>query len=245
MDIITKPYMAEEVRLRVSNLLRVRLQQQSLELRRQALESEVVSRTIELENYQLRLKETQLEVILRLAKAAEHHDEDTGHHTQRVAVTCTLLAQGLGIDQHRVSVLRDAAPLHDVGKIGIPDSILLKPGKFTDAEYQVMKRHCAIGDDLLSNGQSDLVRAAQLIALNHHEKWDGSGYPHGRQGKEIPIEARILAIADVFDALTHERPYKRTWPVDEAVNEIRAQSGRHFDPQLVEIFLSLPHRDLL
>lgn len=245
MDIINKPYMAEEVHLRVSNLLRVVYQQRMLQQRKRELEDEVVSRTVELEGYQLRLKETQLEVVLRLAKAAEHHDEDTGRHTQRVTLTCTLLAQGLGLEADKVSLIRDAAPLHDVGKIGVPDSILLKPGKFTDAEFLVMKRHCMIGGDLLSEGHSELVQMAHSIALNHHERWDGTGYCRGLRGAEIPIEARILAVADVFDALTHDRPYKRTWPMAEAVEEIERQAGLHFDPEVVEVFMTLPHVALL
>jgi putative two-component system response regulator len=245
IDFLLKPFDAREVCLRVRNLLQFRFQYTALQQQNQALEEEVQQRTQELEGYQLNLKEAQLETIQRLARAAEHHDDETAQHTRRVATICTLLGQGLRLDDQQVNLLGRAAPLHDVGKIGIPDSILLKPGLFTDAERKIMRRHCVIGADLLSGGQSELIQAAEQIALTHHEKWDGSGYPHGLSGEDISIHGRILAVADVFDALTHERPYKKAWPLDEVVAEIRAQSGRHFDPAVVDAFMSLPHQRLL
>jgi len=245
MDFLKKPFFAPEICLRITNLLRVRLQYRQILDRNRVLEEEVQHRTQELEGYQLELREAQLETIERLAKAAEHHDNETAQHTQRVALHCCMIGECLGIEETEANLLRKAAPLHDVGKIGIPDSILLKPGVFTSAERKIIQRHCVIGADLLSGGHSDLLKIAEDIALTHHEKWDGSGYPHGLSGQDIPVHGRILAVADVFDALTHARPYKNAWSVEDAVTEIKKQSGRHFDPDIVEAFLSLPHQELL
>lgn len=236
-DLLTKPYIPEEVVVRISNMLRLRFR--SVDLQKQ-----VQQRTHELEQYQLELKEAQLETICRLARAAEHRDDETGRHTQRVGLICAMIAQSLGWTGHQVELIHFAAPLHDVGKIGVPDSVLLKPGKYTEVEHKVMQRHCLIGGELLSGGRSDTIRMAERIACMHHEKWNGEGYPRGLQKDEIDIEGRIVAVADVFDALTHDRPYKKAWPVEEAVTEISAQSGRHFDPEIVEAFLTLPHNDL-
>ncbi len=236
-DFLTKPFVAEEVCVRVTNMLRVRF-------RTLHLKDEVLKRTQELEKNQLELKEAQLETIMRLARAAEHRDDDTGRHTQRVGLFCSLLAQDMGWPDHQVQILHYAAPLHDVGKIGIPDSILLKPGKFTDVERRIMQRHASIGGDLLSGGHSEIIRMAERIALTHHERWDGGGYPQGIKGSDIDIEGRILAIVDVFDALTHNRPYKAAWSVNEALIEISQQKGKHFDPDIADCFLRLPHEEL-
>jgi len=148
-----------------------------------------------------------------------------------------VLALAAGFSEAQAEELLNAAPMHDVGKIGIPDAVLRKPGKLDGEEWEVMKQHAQIGADIIGEHPSGLLRMAREIALNHHEKWDGSGYPRGIGGAEIPVEARIIAIADVFDALTSERPYKKAWPVEEAVQLLREQSGRHFDPELVELFL--------
>ena len=202
------------------------------------LEERVLQRTEE-------LRESQIEILTRLARAAEFRDDDTGQHTQRVARTSALLARSLGLSEKQIEIIQQAAPLHDVGKISIPDSILLKPGKLTDEEFAIMKSHAAAGAALLSDGHSDVVRMAEHIAGSHHERWDGSGYPRQLAGTAIPLEGRILTVADVFDALTHERPYKKAWPVEEAVQEIKRQSGRQFDPEIVEAFLNLSHHELL
>ncbi len=236
-DLLTKPFMPDEVLVRATNLLRLRFRQMRLQ-------QQVRERTQELEQYQLELKEAQLETISRLARAAEHRDDDTGRHTQRVGLLCAMIAQSLGRPHHENQLLQFAAPLHDVGKIGIPDSILLKPGKFSEVERKVMQRHCIIGGELLCGGRSETVQMAERIARSHHERWDGSGYPQGLAKVEIDIESRIVAIADVFDALTHDRPYKQAWSIEEAVAEIKAQSGRQFDPEIVEAFLTLSHQDL-
>lgn len=244
-DFILKPYLPEEICLRVRNMLRVRRLQCALEEQNQFLETEVRVRTRELEDYQLDLKEAQIEITLRLAKAGEHHDEDTGQHTQRVGITCSLLGQTIGLPEEQVTLIRRASPLHDVGKIGVPDTILLKTGKLTPDEREIMKKHCAIGADLLSGGSSELVKMAERIALTHHERWDGLGYPHSLRGDDIPVESRILAVADVFDALVHDRPYKKAWSLDETIAEIRQNRGLHFDPRVVDAFLELPHADLV
>ena len=244
-DFLLKPFDAEEVCLRVRNLLQARFLHLQLQSENRALEERVRERTQELEEYQLDLKESQLEIIVRLARAAELRDDDTGHHTQRVGLTSSLLAQSLGLTEDQVELIRRAAPLHDVGKIAIPDAILLKPGALTPDEREVMKTHCIMGAEVLSGGHSELVKTAEVIALSHHERYDGIGYPHKMGARNIPIEGRILAVADVFDALTHKRPYKGAWSIDAAVAEISNQRGRQFDPEVVDAFLGLPHEKLI
>lgn len=252
-DFLIKPFDSVEVLLRVKNLLETRFLTLQLRDQNRNLEERVAQRTAELtEAYEKQLmfnarlqesqravEESQIEVLHRLAQAAELRDDDTGQHTHRVGDLAAGLAQQLGLDANQVELIRLAAPLHDVGKIGISDTILLKPGRLTSEEFETMKRHAVIGGALLSAGQSAFVRTAEIIALTHHEKFDGSGYPNGLAGEDIPIEGRILAIVDVFDALTHERPYKSAWSVEEALAEIKNQSGRHFDPRVVEAFLVL------
>ena len=230
-DFVTKPFDAHEVLLRVRNLLRTRFLNQNLE-------EKVSSRTRALE-------EAQIEILQRLAQAAEFRDDDTGQHTQRVAQIAAALAENLGFSSDEAHLIRQAAPLHDVGKIGIPDSILLKPGKLTDEEFAAMKHHTIIGANLLSEGHSPVMLLAERIALSHHERWDGNGYPQGLKGEEIAIEGRILAVVDVFDALTHERPYKKAWAVEDALAEITRCEGAQFDPEIVQAFLQLPHHELI
>ena len=180
-----------------------------------------------------------VEMLGRLAAAAEFRDDDTGQHTRRVGDLSVIIAARLGEPDARVELIRLAAPLHDLGKIAIPDAILGKPGKLTESEFAYMRTHTTVGAQMLSGSAFALLAMAEEIALTHHEKWDGSGYPSGFVGDAIPIAGRIVAVADVFDALTHERPYKAAWSKSDAVSEITAQAGRHFDPQVVEAFLSL------
>lgn len=244
-DFLNRPFDVIEIQLRIQNLLEARFLNLKLQEQNHGLEDAVYERTHELEQAHLDLKEAEIEVIARLARAGEYHDNDTAQHTQRVSLIASLIAQTLGLEAADVELLRRVAPLHDVGKIGVPDSILLKSEKLTTLEFETIQKHCHIGAQMLSGGQAKLVQMAEQIALTHHENWDGSGYPQGLSGEEIPLEARILTVADVFDALTHDRPYKDAWPVGAALEEIRALSGRKFDPKVVEAFLTLPHADLL
>lgn len=229
-DFLTKPFDRTEVLLRIENLLQVRFLNTLLEHR-------VSERTQELEL-------AQLETLQRLALAAEYRDDDTGLHTRRVGHCCARIAEELGLSSQEVDLLQRAAPLHDVGKIGVPDSILLKPGKLTAEEFEVIKQHTVIGAKILSGSRSPWLQMAEEIALTHHERWDGCGYAR-IEGDRIPLVGRIVAVADVFDALTHERPYKKAWSLEDAVQEIKAQSGQQFDPQVVEAFLKLPHAELV
>jgi response regulator RpfG family c-di-GMP phosphodiesterase len=196
------------------------------------LEAEVRERTAE-------LRETQLEVVERLAKAAESRDNDTGEHIERMSMLCERLALEVGMSAEEAETVRYAAILHDIGKISVPDNVLLKPGKLTPEERAVMETHAMIGSKLLVGSRSPLLRMAEEIARTHHERWDGGGYPAGLAGTEIPFPGRICSICDVFDALTTERPYKRAWPVEEALAEIANGRGTQFDPDLVDAFLRI------
>jgi len=237
-DFLTKPFDPEEVRLRVSNLLEMRMLQLQLKAHGDELEARVRQRT-----HQLEL--ARLELVHRLALAAEYRDDDTHQHAQRLGYTAALLATGLALPTSTVERVRLAAPLHDIGKIAIPDAILLKPGKLTPEEYEVMKSHTVIGARILGGSRPNLLRTAAEIALSHHEHWDGGGYPSGLAGDEIPLAGRLVAVADVFDALVHRRPYKPAWLLDDAVAEILSQSGRQFDPDAVEAFAALDHQALV
>ena len=231
-DFITKPFDATEVRLRIENLLETRSAYTTISRQNELLETRVAERTRELE-------EAQVEILQRLAAAAEFRDDETGEHTQRVGHLAALLAAELRLSAAHVDRIRRAAPLHDVGKIGIPDSILLKPGRLTRGERGIMRTHTTIGAAMLAGGRSELVQTAERIALSHHEWWDGKGYPEGRAGERIPVEARVVAVADFFDALTHKRPYRPGWPLEKAIAEIVAERGRHFDPAVVDALLAV------
>ncbi len=181
------------------------------------------------------LKKTRLQIIQRLGRAAEYRDNETGLHILRMSHFSQVIALAYGLSPKRAEDLLHAAPMHDIGKIGIRDDILLKPGKLTDEEFREMQRHPLIGAEILGDADSHLLKLAQQVALYHHEKWDGSGYPHGLQGEAIPLEARIVALCDVFDALTSTRPYKSAWSIEDTMAHLQAQKGRHFDPQLVDL----------
>ena len=237
-DFLTKPFDPEEVRLRVSNLLELRHLQLQVAVHTDELETRVHQRTAQLDL-------ARLEVIERLALAAEYRDDDTHQHAQRVGRTAALLAAGMGLPATTIERMRRAAPLHDIGKIAIPDAVLLKPGRLTAEERKVIQSHTLIGARILAGSRSKLLRAAEVIAISHHERWDGDGYPHGLAGVAIPIAGRIVAVADVFDALAHRRPYKHPWSVLEAAAEISNQSGRQFDPEIVQLFDSLDHEGLV
>jgi putative two-component system response regulator len=238
LDFLTIPVEPIEVALRVRNMLHVRYLQRELERHNEELEGRVAERTRDVER-------ARLELLEKLAAVAEYRDHNTQEHALRMGRTAALLAQRLSLGQDEVELIRWAAPLHDIGKVGIPDAILLKPGRLSTAEFEEVKRHTTFGADILSGSRSPVLRLAETIALSHHERWDGRGYPAGVAGKDIPLPGRIVAVADVFDALTHSRPYKHAWPVPDAVREVLDQRERQFDPQVVDAFAALDHDSLL
>jgi putative two-component system response regulator len=231
-DFLTKPFDQIEVRLRVGNLLRTQALHLALLNQAETLEQQVRERTAELE-------QARLETLNSLALAAEYRDDATGQHTRRVAELSGRIASALGLPDDAIARLQRAAPLHDVGKIGIPDGILLKPDRLTVDERETMKNHTLIGAELLSVGRSGTLQLARQIALTHHERWDGYGYPAGLAGPDIPIEGRIVALADTWDALIHERPYKPAWPAEVALAEIAQLRGSQFDPVVVDAFFDV------
>ena len=235
-DFVGKPFDLDELRLRVGNLLDARRLQAELLAVNHRLEDRVRERTRELER-------SRLEVLERLALAAEYRDDDTYRHTERVGHAAALLARRLGMSEDEVALLRRAAPLHDIGKVAIPDRILLKPGRLTPEEFEEMKEHTTAGARILGGSASPLLQMAEVIAASHHERWDGSGYPLGLAGEDIPLHGRLVAVADVFDALTHARPYKEAMPVGAALREMEAMTGS-FDPRVKAAWDGLDHRGL-
>lgn len=229
-DFLTKPLDKIEFKARMRNMPALRANQKRLEDRASWLAEEVLKATDE-------IVRRERETILRLSRAAEFRDPETGDHIQRMAHYSWMIAVRLGLPLEQQQLILEAAPMHDVGKVGIPDHILLKPGKLDDAEFAVMKQHPVIGHQILSDSGSPLLQMAAVIALSHHEKFDGSGYPLKLKGEAIPLVGRIVAVADVFDALTSARPYKPAWEMDRAVSFMRAQRGVHFDPQCVDVFM--------
>nr|WP_315427157.1 HD domain-containing phosphohydrolase [uncultured Albidiferax sp.] len=228
-DFVGKPFDRVELLMRVRNLLDAHRAHRLLHDQKAALEEMVRARTED-------LNRTRLQVVHRLGRAAEYRDNETGLHTIRMSHYAARLAHSLGWSATDCELLLHASPMHDVGKIGIPDAVLLKPGKFELHEWEIMKTHAEIGAHILDDSDSDLLQLASTIARSHHEKWDGSGYPRGLAGEAIPLAGRIVAVADVFDALTSRRPYKEAWPVEEAVQQIRDGAGSHFDPMVVAHF---------
>jgi putative two-component system response regulator len=237
-DFITKPFDEVEVVIRCRNMLRTRHLQVELERRNLTLFEEVRARTRELEA-------ARMEMLMRLALTVEFRDDDTHDHAMRIGRTAAAIGKRLGLDEPMLDLIENAAPLHDVGKVGIADGILLKPGPLTPAERTSMQRHTLIGSSILAGSISQVLRMGAEIALSHHEWYDGTGYPHNLQGHDIPLPARIVAVADVFDALTHVRPYKEAWSIDQALDNIHGGSGKQFDPMIVDAFLALDHVGLL
>ncbi|MBF0161685.1 MAG: two-component system response regulator [Magnetococcales bacterium] len=230
VDYITKPFSPLLVKARVKTHLRLKQALDRVTHHNRILEETVQQRTAE-------LRETQLAIVRRLGRAAEFRDNETGLHVIRMSYYTHILGAACGLSEADCTLLLHAAPLHDVGKIGIPDPILLKPGKLTAEEFQIMQTHPSIGAEIIGKDESPLLKMAFLIAYTHHEKWDGSGYPRGLRGEEIPLVGRLVAIGDVFDAVTSKRPYKEAWPIDRAIDLLRQGSGHHFDPRLLALFL--------
>jgi two-component system response regulator RpfG len=228
-DFLTRPIDPQEYRARCLNLLALRRSQKMLAERAQWLEDQVMLATRE-------VRTRERETLMKLAKAGEYRDEETGNHIIRMAKYARLIAEELRLTAMECDEIETAAPMHDIGKIGIPDLILLKPGRHTPEEQDIMRRHPLIGHGILTDSPSRYLQMGAVIALGHHEKFDGSGYPQGLAGEDIPLCARIVAVADVFDALTSDRPYKRAWSFQDALNFIRSESGQHFDPDCVRAF---------
>ena len=234
-DYIVRPFDICEFLARVHNMLEVWQAHQIVEFQKDILEERVQERTLELREAHDELQASRLDVVWRLGRAAEYRDSDTGLHIIRMSQIAAVLGRAYGMEEQQADLLLVASPMHDIGKLGIPDRVMLKPGKLDKEEWAIMQTHAQIGADILAGGNSNLMIMAHEIALTHHEKWDGSGYPNGLMGENIPLVGRISAIADVFDALTSERPYKKAWPIDEAMNLIQSESGKHFEPKLVEL----------
>ncbi|MCU7958611.1 MAG: response regulator [gamma proteobacterium symbiont of Bathyaustriella thionipta] len=234
-DFLSKPIDHHECRARCRNLILMHKQSRIIKDRALWLEKEVEKTTHEL---QTRERET----LLRLAKAGEYRDDDTGQHVDRQAYISRIIAESLGLDKQLCESIEISAPMHDIGKIGVPDSILLKPDKLSPEEWEIMKNHTIIGNEILRDSPSSYLQMGAVIALYHHEKFDGSGYPHGLANEEIPLEARIVAVADVYDALMSERPYKHAWSRQESVKYLLDQRNKHFDAQVIDAFMSALER---
>lgn len=228
-DFLSKPIDQAECRARCRNLLTMRKLHQVVKGRAKWLEERVTVATGEISS-------RERETIMRLAKAGEYRDEETGNHVVRMAKYSYFIAKRLGLSDEEAQLIEIAAPMHDIGKIGIPDNILRKPGKLDPEEFEIMKTHARIGHEILKDSPSKYLQMGAIIALGHHEKFDGTGYPGGLAGEAIPLPARIVAVADVFDALTSDRPYKKAWPIPEAIEHIRSQKGKHLDPNCVDAF---------
>jgi putative two-component system response regulator len=242
---IVKPFESNEVIINVSNALRRRRLEIENQAHREHLEQTVLERTAalrlaitNLERAERDIRSSREETIQRLALAAEFRDDETARHVQRMSHYCALLARRHGLEADRCELIRIASPMHDIGKIGTPDNILLKPGKFTPEEFEAISRHPEIGYRILSGSEAELLRLAAVIAWTHHEKYDGTGYPRKLVGDAIPLEGRIAAIADAFDALTSRRVYKPAYPVEQAITMMRNGRGKHFDPSLLDTFLT-------
>ena len=232
VDYITKPFEIPEVRARVKTHLALKHAGELLKESNRTLEEKVRERTRE-------LRHTQLEIVTRLGRAAEYRDNETGAHIKRMSRYCELLGKAAGLSDDESEMILHASPMHDIGKIGIPDRVLLKPARLNGEEWKIMKTHTVMGSEILSGNSSKLLGMARTIAVSHHEKWDGSGYPNGLAGEAIPLEGRLCALCDVFDALTSKRPYKEAWSVEQALEEIKNNAGSHFDSRLVDCFLGI------
>ncbi|MBF0137659.1 MAG: two-component system response regulator [Magnetococcales bacterium] len=239
VDFITKPFSPPVVKARVRTHIQLKQAREMLANQNRILEERVLERTAALHHKTIELESTRLEIIRRLGRAAEFKDNETGLHVIRMSHYCRILAPKAGLSQEKTDLLFQSAPMHDIGKIGIPDGILLKPGALDPEEMQVMRRHPAIGAGIIGRHDSILLENARVVALTHHEKWDGSGYPGGLSGNNIPIVGRITAVVDVFDALTSTRPYKAPWSLERTLAWMQSEKGRHFDPNLIDLFIQV------
>jgi len=245
-DFLSKPVDKMELRARVQSLLKVKAYHDHLMDDQRVLEAQVALKTMELSDAMQelqaameRLKAASLDTILRLTRAAEYRDDDTGEHVLRMSHYSTAIARQMGLPDDVAELLLHAAPMHDIGKIGIPDRILLKEGKLTDDEWDLMRRHTSFGAQILDSADAEVIKLGQVIARTHHERWNGSGYPRGLQGEEIPLVGRIVAVADVFDALLSDRPYKKAFSVQKSLAIIAKDAGSHFDPDVVDAFFEV------
>jgi putative two-component system response regulator len=238
-DFLIKPPHVAELTARVRSLVKVKAYNDYMRDYQHVLEEEVRKRTQELSDANGKLRNASLDTIFRLSRAAEYKDEDTSVHLQRMSYYSAAIARKIGYNNGGLEAMLYSSPMHDIGKLGIPDLILLKPGKLDPDEWVIMKQHAEIGAKILENSESDFIKMGRGIALTHHEKWDGSGYPRGLKGEDIPIEGRIAALADVFDALTSKRPYKEPFSNEKAFSIIQEGRGNHFDPDLVDAFFKI------
>lgn len=238
-DFISKTAAHAEIIARVRAHLRIKQLNDRIKAYQQNLETQVALRTNQLNHALEQLRDASLDTIFKLTAASEYRDNETGTHIKRMSHYSALIAQKMGLKSKTVETILYAAPMHDIGKIGIPDKILLKPGKLDAEEWEIMKKHTTIGADILKGSNIGFVRMGEMIARTHHEKWDGSGYPYGLKGRRIPLAGRIVALADVFDALTSKRPYKEAFSIEKANRIILEERGRHFDPDVVDTFFSI------
>ena len=238
-DFLSNPVDKTELQARLKCLIKVNAYNNQMRTFQEKIEAEVAKRTEAMKEGIEKTKIASLDTVYRLSKAAEYKDEDTGAHVERMSHYSSAIARKMGLGEAYVEQILWASPMHDIGKIGIPDRVLQKPGKLDDAEWVIMRQHTLIGAQILKGASADFIKLAETIALNHHEKWDGSGYPNKIKGADIPLAARIVAIADVFDALTSERPYKKPFPLEKAMAIIKESRGTHFDPEVADAFCSI------
>lgn len=231
-DYVTKPFFVEELKTRAYNMLKLKERDEFLNASLDIMESNLLEKLRMLEH-------TQLEIIIRLGKASEFRDDETGRHIERISNYVSLIAGAMAFNNEQTSLMKHASPMHDIGKIGIPDNILLKPGRLTEDEFKIIKLHSIIGSKILSGTTLPLLELAREIAVSHHERWDGNGYPQGLSKEDIPISGRIVSITDVFDALTSNRVYKTAWTIEKALDYIKEQRGKQFAPDVVDAFFSV------
>ena len=243
-DFLIKPPHIAELTVRVRSLVKVKAYNDYMKHYQRILEEEVRKRTSELSDANRKLRDASLDTIFRLSKAAEYKDEDTSVHLERMSYYSAAIGRRIGYENGGPEAMLYSSPMHDIGKLGIPDRILLKPGKLDADEWEIMKQHTDIGAKILDNSESDFIKMGRTIALTHHEKWDGSGYPRGLKGEDIPLEGRITALADVFDALTTRRPYKEPFSNEKSFAIILEGRENHFDPELVDAFFEIEHEIL-